>query len=90
MDGDSTISLGSLFQCTATLSERTFFLISNLNLPRCNLRPFPLGLSFRQLFCEEPWQGLYHFGRAADVGIPACHEAARAREALLRVPFRQV
>jgi len=42
-DGDSTTSLGSLFQCL-TLSVK-FFLISNLNLPWCNLRPFPLVLS---------------------------------------------
>jgi len=28
-----------------TLSVKKFFLISNLNLPRCNLRPFPLVLS---------------------------------------------
>ena len=44
-DGDSTTSLGSLFQCLTTLSVKKFFLISNLNLPWCNLRPFPLVLS---------------------------------------------
>ncbi|KAK4832719.1 LOW QUALITY PROTEIN: hypothetical protein QYF61_025208, partial [Mycteria americana] len=44
-DGDSTTSLGSLFQCLTTLSLNKFFLISNLNLPWCNLRPFPLVLS---------------------------------------------
>jgi len=32
-DGDSTTSLGSLFQCLTTLSVKKFFLISNLNLP---------------------------------------------------------
>ena len=32
-DGDSTTSLGSLFQCFTTLSVKKFFLISNLNLP---------------------------------------------------------
>ena len=37
--------LGSLFQCFTTLSGKKFFLISNLNLPWCNLRPFPLILS---------------------------------------------
>ncbi|KAK4810503.1 hypothetical protein QYF61_004283 [Mycteria americana] len=44
-DGDSTTSLGSLFQCLTTLSVKKFFLISNLNLPWHNLRPFPLILS---------------------------------------------
>ncbi|KAK4816523.1 hypothetical protein QYF61_017623 [Mycteria americana] len=44
MDDDSTTSLGSLFQCLITLSVKTFFLISNLNLPWCNLRPFHLVL----------------------------------------------
>jgi len=40
-DGDSTISLGSLFQCPTTLSEKKVFLISSLNLPWHNLSPFP-------------------------------------------------
>ncbi|KAK4813638.1 hypothetical protein QYF61_014398 [Mycteria americana] len=44
-DGDSTTSLGSLFQCLITLSVKKFFQIANLNLPWCNLRPFPLVLS---------------------------------------------
>ncbi|KAK4824542.1 LOW QUALITY PROTEIN: hypothetical protein QYF61_016146, partial [Mycteria americana] len=44
-DGDSTTSLGSLFQCLTTLSVKKFFLISNLNLAWHNLRPFPLILS---------------------------------------------
>ena len=44
-DGNSTTSLGTLFQCLTTLSVKTFFLISNLNLPWFNLRPFPLILS---------------------------------------------
>ena len=38
----SNTSLGSLFQCITTLSEKKIFLISNLNLPWCNLRPSPL------------------------------------------------
>ncbi|KAK4812358.1 LOW QUALITY PROTEIN: hypothetical protein QYF61_018808 [Mycteria americana] len=42
--GDSTTSLGSLFQCLTTLLMKKFFLTSNLNLPWCNLRPFPLVL----------------------------------------------
>ena len=44
-DGDSTTSLGSLFQCLTTFCVKKFFLISNLNLPWLNLRPFPLILS---------------------------------------------
>ena len=44
-DGDSTTSLGSLFHCLTTLSVKKCFLISHLNLPWCNLRPFPLILS---------------------------------------------
>ena len=47
---DSTTSLGSLFQCLTTLSEK-FFLMLNLNLPWRILRPFPLILS--QLHGEE-------------------------------------
>ena len=43
-DGDSTTSLGSLSNDLTTLSVKKFFLISNLNLPWCNLRPFPLVL----------------------------------------------
>jgi len=39
-DGDSTTSLGSLFQCLTTLPVKKFFLISKLNLPRCNLGRF--------------------------------------------------
>ncbi|XP_072708486.1 COP9 signalosome complex subunit 5 isoform X2 [Ciconia boyciana] len=42
--GDSTTFLGSLFQCLTTLPVKKFFLISNLNLPWHNLRPFPLVL----------------------------------------------
>ncbi|KAK4828191.1 hypothetical protein QYF61_024625 [Mycteria americana] len=41
-DGDFTTSLGSRFQFLTTLSVKTFFLISHLNLPWHNLRPFPL------------------------------------------------
>jgi len=40
-DGDSATSLGSLFQCLTTLLVKKFFLITNLNLPWHNLRPFP-------------------------------------------------
>lgn len=38
-------SLGALFQRLPTLSAEKFFLISNLNLPWGNLRPFPCVLS---------------------------------------------
>ena len=44
-DSDSTTSKDSLFQYLTTLSEKKFFLISNLNLPWHNLKPFPLVLS---------------------------------------------
>jgi len=42
--GDSTTSLGSPFLYLTTLSENNYFLMSNLNLPWRNLRPFPLVL----------------------------------------------
>ena len=42
--GDSYTSLGSLFQHLAPLSDKKFFLTSNLNLLWCNLRLFPLVL----------------------------------------------
>lgn len=38
---DSTLALASLFSGLTTLSMKTCFLISNLNLAWCNLRPFP-------------------------------------------------
>ncbi|XP_040434752.1 AN1-type zinc finger protein 5-like isoform X1 [Falco naumanni] len=44
-DGDSTASLGSLFQCLTRLLVKKFFLISSLNLPWQNLRLLPLVLS---------------------------------------------
>lgn len=37
-NGDSTTSLGILFQCLITLPVKYFFLISNLNQPWCSLR----------------------------------------------------
>ncbi|XP_064022172.1 fibrinogen-like protein 1-like protein isoform X1 [Pogoniulus pusillus] len=42
-NGDSTTSLGSLFQCLKALLVKKFLLTSSLNFPWCNLRPFPLG-----------------------------------------------
>lgn len=43
-NGDSTTSLRNLFQSITTLFVKTFFLISNLNLPWQNSWPFPLVL----------------------------------------------
>jgi len=40
-----TTALGSLVQGLTTLPVKKFLLISNLNLPRRNLRPSPLVLS---------------------------------------------
>lgn len=37
-------SVGSLFQCLTTLSEKKCFLVSSLNLSWPSLRPFPLAL----------------------------------------------
>ena len=51
--GDSTTSLGSLFQYFTTRSVKEFFLTSNLNLPWHNLRPFPLILSL--VTWEKSW-----------------------------------
>jgi len=44
-DGDSTTSLGGPIQCLTTLYVQKLLQISNLNLPWCNWRPFPLILS---------------------------------------------
>lgn len=41
-DANITTSLGSLCQCTTTLSEKKFFLLSHLNLPWHILRPLTL------------------------------------------------
>jgi len=43
-EGDSTTSMGSPFHCLAILSEIKFFIILDLHLPWCNLRPFSLVL----------------------------------------------
>ena len=43
-DSETTILLGSLFQCLTTLLKKNFFLTCNLNLCWCNLRPFCLVL----------------------------------------------
>jgi len=56
-DSDSTTPLGSLFQCLTTLSEKNLFLITDLNLPWHNLRPFPLALLL--ITCEKwPFSGI--------------------------------
>ena len=44
-DGDSPTALGSLVQCLTTLSGKKFFLMSNLNLPWRNWRPFSTFIS---------------------------------------------
>lgn len=41
-DSDSTTCLGSTFQCLTTLWVKKLLRMSNLNLPRCNLRVCPL------------------------------------------------
>jgi len=41
-DRASTASLGNLFQHLTTLLVKNFPLISNLNFPSFNLKPFPL------------------------------------------------
>ena len=48
-DGASTASLGNLFQCVTTLCVKNFLLLSNLNLSRLSLKPFPLVLSLSTL-----------------------------------------
>ena len=47
--GASTTSLGNLFQCLTTLRVKTFFLMSNLNLPSFSLNSLPLVLSLYAL-----------------------------------------
>lgn len=71
-DGDSTSSLGSLLQCSTTLSARKFFLISNLHLFWITQRQFPLVLSISYLHACLKLKALHHVitGRAF---IPWCH-----------------
>ena len=45
----STTSLRNLFQHLTTMTVKTFFLISNLNLPSFSLKPLPLVLSQQTL-----------------------------------------
>jgi len=60
-NGDSTTSLGSLLLCLAILSENNFFLIYNLTLPWCNLRPFLLILSLLQEEEADPYNATASF-----------------------------
>jgi len=48
--GESTTSLGNLFQYLTTFSEKKFFLISLVNFFWHNLMPFPLVLSCPLIF----------------------------------------
>jgi len=48
-DGDSTTSLGNIFQCFTTLIVKNFFLISSLNLASLSLKPLLLILSQQAL-----------------------------------------
>ena len=53
-DSDSTTSLGSPFQHLVTLSEKKFFLTSNLKLPWHNLRPFSIASYMEEEFNPPP------------------------------------
>jgi len=44
-EGDSTVPLGSLFQCSVTLRGKKFFLMFSWNFPGFDLCPLPLVLS---------------------------------------------
>ena len=48
-EGAPTASLGNLFQGLTALIVKTFFLISNVNLPSFSLKSLPLVLSLRAL-----------------------------------------
>ena len=53
-DGDSTTSLGSLFQCQTTLSVKKFFITASLNLSWRNLRPLlQIQVSSAQSLCLQ-------------------------------------
>ena len=73
-DGDSTTSLGSLFQCLTTLSVKKVFLISNPNLPWCNLRPCS-GLWPRRSCLSGP---LLSLSAAASPAPCWCHQCKLA------------
>jgi len=67
-DVDSITSLDILFQWCTTLSVNKFLLIFNLNVPWCNLRPFPLVLILLQT--------------SATVPLPLTHSAAFTQHSL--------
>jgi len=48
-EGAATASLGNLFQFLNTLRVKSFFLLSNLNLPSFSLKPLSLVLSLHDL-----------------------------------------
>ena len=48
-EGASTTSLGNFFHCLTTLTGKSFFLISNQNLPSFSLKPLPLVLLLQAL-----------------------------------------
>lgn len=52
MKGTSTSSLGNLYQCLTTLIVENFFLIPNLKLPYCSLKPSPL-VSYNAYRCKK-------------------------------------
>ena len=65
-DGNSTMSLGSLFQCLTTLLEKKFFLTSNLNLPwrnRLECLRKPNLASFQETFLPYQEAEEYLFAR---------------------------
>jgi len=75
-DDDSTTSLSSLCQCITTLSK-TFFLISNLNLLWCNLRPLPFILSlntWEKMLTSTSQPPFRELQRVIDEGISAAEE----------------
>uniref|UniRef100_A0A8C3C123 Major facilitator superfamily domain containing 14B n=1 Tax=Cairina moschata TaxID=8855 RepID=A0A8C3C123_CAIMO len=79
-DSDSTTSLGNPSQCLTALSEQRRLLISSLNLPWHNLRPFP-----RSHYHWEPWQ----VRPAAGPGVTAARRQRPAQAARRRRPGRR-
>ena len=64
-DGVSTSSLG---KCVTTLCVKNFLLISNLNFPHLNLKPFPLVLSLSTLVNSHYPSCVYTF--PSSIGRP--------------------
>jgi len=65
--GDFTTSLGSLFHCLTTLLEKNYLVMTDLNLPCCNLKPFLLILLLvtweKRLTCISPRPEAVSFSR---------------------------